>query len=211
MVTTLNKFGVPLNGAKTGMLQPKPQYRFRVRAINFGNVSDGAVVDFTRQVQNATRPTLTQAPVAVHSYNSVAYYAGKHEWNTVTVAVRDDISNNVTRLVGKQVQKQLNHFEQIGYAAGENYKFSMYIDILDGGNVAVLDEWMLEGCFLSNVNYGSLDYATSDPVMIEMEIRYDNALNLNGLFPTDAPARNEFSTFLDPVGSVGAPTPGIGL
>lgn len=175
---TLSKFGVPIfsTGAgpgKIGMLQPKPAYRFRVRVLNFGD--EQQLEDLSRQVATASRPTLDQAPVTVDSYNSKAYYAGKHEWQPIEVVVRDDITNRVTRLVGQQVQKQLNHFEQTGFAAGINYKFNMYMEMLDGGNVKVLEEWFLEGCFLSNVNWGSLDYASSEPTMITMSIRYDNA------------------------------------
>jgi hypothetical protein len=175
---TLSKFGVPIystggSPGKIGMLQPKPGYRFRIRVLNFGD--EQKLEDFSRQVATATRPTIAQAPVAVHSYNSVAYYAGKHEWSEVNVAVRDDITNRVTRLIGQQVQKQLNHFEQTGYAAGINYKFNMYMEMLDGGNTKILEEWYLEGCFLSNVNWGALDYSVSEPVQIEMTIRYDNA------------------------------------
>lgn len=175
---TLNKFGVPIysNGGDTpgkiGMLQPKPSYRYRVRVVNFGD--DQKVEDFSRQVATATRPTLTHTTVTVDSYNSKAYYAGKHEWQPLTVALRDDITNRATRLVGQQIQKQLNHFEQTGYAAGINYKFNMYLEILDGGNVKILEEWYLEGCYLESVNYGQMDYSNSEPLMIEMTIRMDN-------------------------------------
>ena len=36
MVETLSKFGVPINGARTGPFAPKIKHRFRVRVINFG-------------------------------------------------------------------------------------------------------------------------------------------------------------------------------
>lgn len=198
-IRTLDKFGVPIysgggvTAGKVGMLQPKPQYRFRVRVVNFGSGSN--VEDLSRQVSTATRPNIQQAPITVDSYNSKAYYAGKHEWQPVSIVVRDDITNTVSRLVGQQVQKQLNHFEQVGYASGVNYKFNMYLEMLDGGNVGVLEEWYLEGCFLSNVNWGSLDYSSSEPTTIEMEVRYDNAQYAGNdgternVFPTGGPAR----------------------
>lgn len=181
-VFTLNKFGVPLlsdgnpTGAagKIGMLQPKPQYRYKVRVRSFGGAAD-KVEDLTRQVATVTRPTINYDPVVVDSYNSKAYYAGKHEWQPIDLTIRDDITNTATKLVGRQVQKQLNHHQQTGYRAGSNYKFEMYIEMLDGGNVNVLEEWFLEGCFLASVNWGSLDYSASEPTMIEMNIRYDNA------------------------------------
>ncbi len=175
---TLNKFGVPIystggNTGKIGILQPKMRHRFRVRVLNFGD--EQKLEDLTRQIATISKPSLDYDIQQVDSYNSRAWYAGKHTWGTISMTVRDDITNRVTRLIGQQVQKQLNHFEQTGYAAGINYKFDMYIETLDGGNVKVLEEWYLEGCFLSNISWGDLDYSDGGPVMISMTVRYDNA------------------------------------
>lgn len=182
-MTTLSRFGVPLGGGqgRGGMLQPKVKYKFRVRVANFGPVTGG--LELTQQVATVTRPTMTQAPQAVHSYNSIAYYGAKPEWSTINLEVRDDVTNSVSRLVGHQVQKQMNHFEQTSPLSGSNYKFQMFIETLDGGNDEVLEEWNLEGCFLSSVNYNGFDYSASDPMMISMEIRFDNATQSGGLMP----------------------------
>lgn len=180
---TLSRFGVPLpaGNGRGGMLQPKYKYRWRVRVYGFGPITGGT--EFSLQVQNASKPKMTQQPVEVHSYNSVAYYAGKHAWEEVQLRLRDDITNTVSRLVGHQIQKQLNHFEQTGYAAAQNYKFTMTIESMDGGNDGVLETWLLEGCFISNVDYGELDYQESGFQDITLRIRYDNATQYDGLMP----------------------------
>lgn len=197
MADTLNKFGVPIDGVRAGILMPKPKYKFRVRFTNFGPLNSHQTVDLSRQVSTFDRPKLTQAPVTVHSYNSLAYYAGKHEWQTVNCVVRDDVTNAVSKLVGFQIQKQLNHFEQTSPLAGSNYKFTTQFEVMDGGNEGVLETWTLEGCFLSDVAYDSGDYASSDPFMITMQIRYDNATLAEGLFPD---AGEIASNLLDTVG-----------
>jgi len=176
-IKTTNKFGVPIystGGApqKFGILQPKPRYRFRVRFINFGDNRENEFLQL--QAVSVSRPSLSHEIVPLHSYNSIGYYAGKHSWSEITVTLRDDITNRVSRIVGEQVQKQLNHFEQTGFAAGINYVFDMYIEILDGGNTKIFEEWFCEGCFLSNVNWGSLDYSDSGPATIELTIRPQN-------------------------------------
>ena len=183
---TLNKFGVPIDGQRAGMLMPKPKHRFRVRFSNFGPLNSNQSVDLSRQVVSCDRPKLSYEEVTVHSYNSRAYYAGKHEWNTLVCIVRDDITDAVSKLVGYQVQKQLNHFEQTSALAGENYKFTMKLDILDGGNQAQSEKWDIEGCFLQNIDYDQGDYSSADPLTINMTIRFDNATLDNGLFP-DSP------------------------
>lgn len=182
-MTTLQNFGVPLGAGagRGGILQPKPKHRFRVRVINFGPVAGG--LELTQQVQSVSRPTSTQPPVEVHAYNSIAYYAGKHSWNSIELQVKDDVTNAVNRLVGYQLQKQMNHFEQTTPLAGSNYKFQMYIETLDGGNDGMLEQWFLEGCFLEQVNYNQFDYSNADIMMIDMTVRYDNATQNDGLMP----------------------------
>ena len=179
MVETLSKFGVPINGTRTGQFQPKIKHRFRVRVINFGPIAGG--LELTQQVVTANRPNVNFEEGIMHSYNSVMYYSGKATWQETQLEVRDDITNSVSKLVGHQLQKQMNFFEQTSAAAGINYKFTTIMEIMDGGNETVFEQWTLEGCFLKTVDYQQLDYSSSDPVMINMTIRYDNATLADGL------------------------------
>lgn len=181
-MATLNKFGVPVNETKEGMLMPKRKHLFRVTFTGFGPLQGTSSIDLTRQIQTFDKPKIAYPEIEIHAYNSRAYYAGKHEWTAVTMVVRDDITNSVSTLVGHQIQKQLNHFEQVSPIAGSNYKFETIIETMDGGNVGVLERWILEGCFLSNIEYDALDYTSADPQTISMTIRYDNATLDGGLF-----------------------------
>lgn len=175
----LDKFGVPIDGVKQGMLQPKLAYRFRVVFQNFG--TNNFLRELTANVQSVDRPKIAYNPIEVHSYNSIAYLAGKHAWETINLEVRDDITNAVTTAVHSQVQKQLNHLEQIGPVAGTNYKFSMQIHTLDGTTAEELESWQLDGCFLTNVDEGQYNYESgTDFMKIVMTIRYDNATLLSG-------------------------------
>jgi len=179
-MATLNKFGVPIDGTtgRGGILQPKLKYRFRVRFSQFGNLGS-TQVDLTQQVMNITRPKVTHEEVPVHVYNSVAYLMGKHTWEPVTITLRDDITNSISKLAGQQVQKQLNHFEQTAPTSGLSYKFNTRIEILDGTNDAELEQWVLENCFLQNVDYSDGDYAVSEPVQVILTLRYDNATHFD--------------------------------
>lgn len=178
---TLSKFGVPLGGGqgRGGQLALKIKHRFRVRVINFGPIAGG--LEFAQQVQSVKKPTISYEPVDVHAYNSTSYYAGKHKWESINITLKDDLTNNVAKLVGHQIQKQLNHYEQTAFAAGVNYKFVTIIETMDGGNDTVVETWTLEGCFLENVEYGELEYSESGYQTIALTIRYDNATLADGL------------------------------
>ena len=179
MARTLSNFGVPLDtaGTGTGILQPKLNYRFRVIVTGFGGITaQTGPQEFTRQVMNVTRPKVTHESIPVDSYNSRMYMMGKHTWEPITITLRDDIANNLTKLVGRQVQSQLDHRNQRGPSAGTNYKFSTLIEILDGNSGNPTEQWQLEGCFITNADYSQTDYAVSDPVQIILTLQYDNAV-----------------------------------
>lgn len=181
---TLNKFGVPLvpgtNGL--GILMPKLKYRFRVDMVSFGDI--GSTIEVTRQVVTCGRPSIQHNSTALHSYNNVMYIPQKPEWQTIEITVRDDITNSVSRQVAKQLQKQMNHFDQTSGIAGMNYKFLTQIETLDGTNDTTLENWYLEGCYLETVAYDSYDYASSDPMVITLTVRYDNATQDSNIMPS---------------------------
>jgi len=74
--------------------------------------------------------------------------------------------------------------EQSSGASGIDYKFSIGLQILDGGNgtnePTVLEEWNILGAYLKDVNYNAMDYNTSEAVKITLTITYDNAIQVNG-------------------------------
>ena len=166
------------SSATQGLLMPKLKYRFRVVFENLG-VSTPRT-ELTKQVMDFTRPNLSFGEIVIPIYNSRIYLAGKHEWQAVTVNFRDDASGSVAKLLGEQLQKQMDFVEQASAASGIDYKFITRCEVLDGGNGAstpnVLETWELYGCYLSTVDYGSLDYASDDPATIQMTVRFDNAL-----------------------------------
>ena len=181
-VSSLTKMSVPLasdqSQSNQGLLMPKLKYRFRSIFENFG-VSTPRT-ELTKQVIDFTRPSVTFDEMPIELYNSRMYLAGKHAWEPTTINVRDDASGSVAKLVGEQLQKQLDFMEQSSASSGIDYKFVTRCEILDGGNGAnepvVLETWELYGCYLANVNYNDLNYGESAPVTITMSIRFDNAI-----------------------------------
>jgi hypothetical protein len=181
-VSSLSKFTVPLasdqSASAQGLLMPKLKYRFRVSFENFGVSTPRS--ELTKQVIDFTRPSLTFEDVPIDIYNSKVYIQGKHTWDPTTVNLRDDASGQVAKLVGEQTQKQFDMMEQSSAASGIDFKFITRCEVLDGGNGAsapnVLETWELYGCFISNVNYGDLNYSTSEAATIALTIRFDNAV-----------------------------------
>lgn len=188
-ISSLQRMTVPLASDQSapaqGLLMPKLRYRFRVEFVNFGiAASPEPTTELTKQVISFTRPNLSFEEIPLPVYNSTVKLAGKHSWADVTCEIRDDASGNVSRLVGAQLQKQLDFFEMASAAAGIDYKFVTNVQILDGGNggiaPVVLEEFALYGCYLKGADFGALNYGTSEAATINMTIAYDNAALQSG-------------------------------
>ena len=166
------------SSSNEGLLMPKLQYRFRVTLENFGVSTP--TTELTKQVQDVMRPNLSFEKTTIDVYNSKVYLAGKHTWEPITLTLREDVANNVQKLVGEQFQKQIDCFEQSAAASGADYKFVTRIEITDGANganvVNVLETWELYGWYLDSANYNTLAYNTSEPVTVTLSIVYDNAI-----------------------------------
>ena len=180
-VSSLQRMTVPLasdqSSSTQGLLMPKLKYRFRVMFENFG-VSTPRT-ELTKQVMSFARPNLSFEEITLPIYNSTLKLAGKHTWADTTCEIRDDASGQVSRLVGEQIQKQMDFLEMASASSGIDYKFLTRFEILDGGNGAeqpnVLETWELYGCYLKSADYGAMNYGESAPVTINMTIAFDNA------------------------------------
>jgi len=185
-VSSLSRMTVPLasdqSSPSQGLLMPKLKYRFRVTFQNFG-VSQ-PTTELTKQVVDFTRPSVEFTEIALPIYNSTVKIAGKYAWADATCNIRDDAGGTVSKLVGEQLQKQLDFMEMASAASGIDYKFLTVFEVLDGGNgtsvPVALETWELYGCYLKSVNYNDMNYGTSEAATITMVLTFDNANQVSG-------------------------------
>ncbi len=196
-ITSLNNIGIPTTnaaGSTQVLLMPKLKYRFRVTLLGFGVA---AATELTKQVQEVTRPKVSFEEMTLDVYNSKVKLAGKYTLENVTLTLRDDASGQVQKLVGQQIQKQYDFMEQASARSGIDYKFTMRIEVLDGGNGTLtpetLETFELYGCFLQNVDYGDANYSTNEHMTVALTVAYDNLAQ----FAAGAAA-------VSPVGGIGA-------
>jgi len=183
-IATLNRFTVPLatdsSASSQGTLMPKLKYRFRILFENFGVSTP--TTELTKQVQTTSKPNVQFANQVIETYNSKINYAGKPTWQPIPVILRDDATGVVSKMVGEQMQKQFDFFEQASAASGTDYKFTMKIEILDGGNgiwnANILETWECYGCYVVSANYQNLSYAEATPQTIDLSIQPDNCIQI---------------------------------
>ena len=196
-ITSLNNIGIPTTnaaGSTQVLLMPKLKYRFRVTLLGFGVA---AATELTKQVQEVTRPKVSFEEMTLDVYNSKVKLAGKYTLENITLTLRDDASGQVQKMVGQQIQKQYDFMEQASARSGIDYKFTTRIEVLDGGNGALvpntLETFELYGCFIQNADYGDANYSTNEHMTVALTIAFDNLSQFAA-----------GSTAVSPIGGIGA-------
>lgn len=179
-MATLSQAGIA--GIGTGILHPKHKNRWRVVFSGLGGAA-GATSnvpnDLSMQVVTFTRPSLSFEEVELHRYNSKAFVAGKHTFDSCQLTVEDDVTNLSAGAIQTQLERQQRLIGATGpwlntEATAFGYKFGMSLEQLDG-NETVVENWKYEGCFIQAADYTDLDYSTGEKVIINLTVRYDHA------------------------------------
>ncbi len=181
-MATLAQTGIP--GVGNGILMPMRKNLWRVTFQGIA-ANQGDSKDLSMQATNITKPNTTWEQIEVHRYNSVAYVAGKHTFEPVSLTVENDIGTKAGAIIMDQMEAQQQLVGADGpylasAASASAYKFGTKLEMLDGED-RVLERWIMEGCWFTSVDFGDLDYSSSEASQIIMQIRYDHArLELEG-------------------------------
>lgn len=159
-----------------GIAQPRLKHKWALTFQNMGGDSEPLRLNAI----NASRPKLQFEEIVLDRYNSKAYIAGKHMFETIDVQFEDDLNGGVTSALQEQLELQqnligLNSAPRLPSAAsGQDYKFALKMDLLDG-NTAIVETWILEGVYIQNIDYTDVDYTTSETVKVTVTFRFDHA------------------------------------
>ena len=141
--------------------EPKKQHQF---IMNIDGIP-------THLVKASAKPTLQQNEVTLDMINVQRYVKGKSVWNTIDITLYDPIVPSAAQSVIEWVR--LHHESATGrdgYASF--YKKDIYLHQLSPLG-EVIEEWILHGAYITDTNFGSLDWSTEDVVTIEMTLRFD--------------------------------------
>ena len=115
---------------------------------------------------------LTNVVPAVSS--TTGAFAGQFKWGSIDVTFRDPIGPSASQALMEWVRL---HSESVtgrmGYAAG--YKKDLDLEMLDPTGVAV-EKWILQGTFLTDVNFDSLGYSDDALATITATLRPDRCI-----------------------------------
>ncbi len=141
--------------------EPKRKFRWII-AIN-------GIDAFT--AKTSTRPQVTFDETIIDFINGKRYLAGKATYAPLNLTLYDPIAPSASQKVMEWIRLCYeNATGRMGYATF--YKKDIGLKLLDPVGV-VVEEWLLQGTWIQDANWGDLDYSTSDPVDISLVLRFD--------------------------------------
>jgi hypothetical protein len=147
--------------------EPKRQNRFIMRFPSTLGINEWFV-------ETAARPSLTVNATEIPFLNTSTYVAGRFKWNPISVKFRDPIGPSASQALMEWVRLCAESVTgRMGYAAG--YKKNVDLEMLDPTGV-VVEKWIIEGAFLTSVNFDSLGYTTDGLATITTSLQMDRCI-----------------------------------
>lgn len=122
-------------------------------------------------IRKTTRPQATQEAKELPHINVSRYVKGKSKWGTVQMTLYDPIAPSGAQAAMEWFRL---HHESVtgrdGYA--DFYKKDIVVNML-GPVGDKVEEWILKGCFITELNFGDADWSTDDPAEISLTLQPD--------------------------------------
>ena len=125
-------------------------------------------------VESASRPKIEIKEVPIPFLNTETYVAGQFKWGSIDVTFRDPIGPSASQALMEWMRLCAESVTgRMGYAAG--YKKNVDLEMLDPTGV-VVEKWILEGTFMTDLNFGSLSYSQDAIADISATLRMDRCI-----------------------------------
>jgi hypothetical protein len=125
-------------------------------------------------VETTARPSLKINSTEIQFLNTSTFVAGRFNWNALPVKFRDPIGPSAAQAVMEWVRLCAESVTgRMGYAAG--YKKNVDLEMLDPTGV-VVEKWILEGTFLTDINFDTLNYSQDGLATITCQMRMDRCI-----------------------------------
>jgi hypothetical protein len=125
-------------------------------------------------IKTASRPTFTSEIVELDHINVKRKIKGKSNWDDMNITLYDPIVPSGAQQVMEWIRTSHESLTgRDGYAAF--YKKDVTFFLL-GPVGDKIEQWTIKGAFITSANFGEMDWASNDPVSIELTLTYDYAV-----------------------------------
>jgi hypothetical protein len=149
--------------------EPKRKNRFILRFPSNLGINEWYVT-------TAARPNAKIASTEIPFLNTSTYVAGRFVWEELKVTFKDPIGPSASQALMEWLRLHAESVTgRMGYAAG--YKKDIELEMLDPTGV-VVEKWILQGTFLTSLDFGSLDYVDDKLADISVSLRMDRCIQV---------------------------------
>ena len=125
-------------------------------------------------IKASSRPTIEFEEIEFSHMNVKRYIKGKGSWSELTLTLYDPIVPSAAQAVMEWVR--LSHESVTGRDGySDFYKKDVTCQVL-GPVGDIVEEWTLKGAWIKSANFGTLDNTATDPIEVEVNLRYDYAI-----------------------------------
>jgi len=129
-------------------------------------------------VKVAARPSLTIEETEINFMNAKMWIPGKGTWETITVTYFDvgqrGAGANLTQSLFNWLASVYDFTSPVGVCQSSRrdcYSGTAQLELYDGCGV-IMETWLMGHAWPTAVNFGELDYSSSEECTIELTLRY---------------------------------------
>lgn len=126
-------------------------------------------------VKVAARPSLSVEETEINFLNAKTWIPGKAAWETMTVTYVDVATIEVAPLFN-WLASVYNFTDPVNLTMGStraDYTATAILKMWDGCG-GLIEMWEMRDVWPTSINFGDLDYASSDEATIELTLRYSD-------------------------------------
>ena len=130
-------------------------------------------------VKLASRPNISFEETELNFLNGKTWIPGKGTWETITVTYVDAAVDDLRPLYRwLAAVYEFNDPITLRQGSRENWAATGVLTMYDGCGVEI-EVWTMGNMWPQAINFGDLDYASSDEVTIELTLRYSDVQYFN--------------------------------
>lgn len=150
----------------------KRKFRFTFEILGFCNNEKNKVPEHFVTV--ASRPNLSIEETEINHLNAKTWIPGKASWETITVSYMD-VANDEMRTLWNWLATMYDFTDPVQLSQGEkrDWNATGILNMYDGCGT-LLEGWELQHMWPTSINFGEVDYSTSDIATIELTLRFSD-------------------------------------
>lgn len=175
--------GIGALGNANLILKRKFRWTFGVERLGKKSISPSFV-------KIASRPNLSIEETEINYLNAKTWIPGKASWETITVTYYD-VATIENKPLFDWLASVYDFTDDIGLFQGSSrrdYAATGILTMYDGCGYE-LERWTLSDMWPQSINFGELDYSSSEEATIELTLRYSN-VKYQSLCPAYIPEKS---------------------